>query len=354
MAGLVGSIFGKTVQELQQERIAERKQAMRQAMSLAKQQGGNTGAAALGSLFGGMLADKMFDDPRMKKAREAEEQQAALSAQLSELPRTDPRRFYLISDAYNKAGDTKTAADYLRLGQQLEFRQQEFKQQQAEKNARRAAELEKQKILSETYNDPQAKKMANAGFTVDQIEKILGAKKQKAFIAEPTKEDIDQVSSILSMNEINFGEETQPVVISKIAEELSKLKNDYKKEYEEGNLEKPWVGDTEAISGLLKDFQQQGFIINDPSLIGGGWKFNPMGQSQQQNQQDQTVQKTPTAVGATFPEGLPTNNNNNTSNQTEASMGTLGDVIGIPTGEELKGLYDNITDRINWQDYLNE
>ena len=355
MAGLVASIFGKTVQELQQERIAKRKQAMAQAMRSAQQQGGNTGAAAIGFRLGGMLADKMFDDPRMEKARQAEEQQAALNAQLSELPRTDPRRFYLISDAYNKVGDTKTAADYLRLGQQVEFRQQEFKQQQAEKNAARAAELEKRKTLSEAYpNNQQAQKMALAGFTVDQIEKIIGAKKQKAFIAEPTKEDIEQVSSILSMNEINFGEETQPVVISKLAEELSKLKNDYKKEYEEGNLEKPWVGDTEAISGLLKDFQQQGFIINDPSLIGGGWKFNPMGQSQQQNQQDQTVQKTPTAVQKTFPEGLPTNNNNNTSNQTEASMGTLGDIIGIPTGEELKGLYDNITDRINWQDYLNE
>ena len=354
MAGLVGSIFGKTVQELQQERIAERKQAMADAMRVAQQQDGNTGVAALGSLFGSMLGEKIFGGEAMEKAKQAEEQQAALNEQISELPRNDPRRFYLYSDAYNKMGDTATATQYLRLGQQLESQQNQLKRQQAEKDAARAAESEKRKTLSEAYpNNPQAQKMALAGFTVDQIEKIIGAKKQKAFIAEPTKEDIEQVSSILSMNEINFGEETQPVVISKLAEELSKLKNDYKKEYEEGNLEKPWVGDTEAISGLLKDFQQQGFIINDPSLIGGGWKFNPMGQSQQQNQQDQTVQKTPTAVQKTFPEGLPTNNNNNTSNQTEASMGTLGDILGLPNEDEINKFKEDYFTP-NWQNYLNE
>ena len=339
MDGMISSIFGKTTGQVEEERRLQRQKDI---------YSGN-----LGDAFGSLIKQKLFGsmgfDKQLENAKKVEEQQAALNAQLSELPRTDPRRFYLISDALNKAGNTRTAADYLRLGQEVEFRQQEFKQQQAEKGATKAAELEKRKTLSEAYpNNPQAQKMALAGFTVDQIEKIIGAKKQKAFIAAPTKEDIEQVSSILAMNEIDFGEETQPVVISKLAEDIAKMKNDYQKEYEAGNIDRPWPGDTKIYSEIIKDYQQSGIFVNDPSLIGGGWKFNPMGQSQQQNQQGQT------AVEETYPEGLPTNNNNNTSNQTEASMGTLGDVIGIPTGEELKGLYDNITDRINWQDYLNE
>ena len=350
---MIESIFGKTAQQLAEERKIRDRELTGQFAKLAEQRNANPAGAAIGASFGTSFARGLLGglglDPEMEKARQAEEQQAALNAQLSELDRNDPRRFYLLSDAYNKAGDTKTATYYLGLGQKIESEQEQFKKDKAEKDATRAAELEKRKTLSEAYpNNPQAQKMALAGFTVDQIEKIIGAKKQKAFIAAPTKEDIEQVSSILAMNEIDFGEETQPVVISKLAEDIAKMKNDYQKEYEAGNIDRPWPGDTKIYSEIIKDYQQSGIFVNDPSLIGGGWKFNPMGQSQQQNQQGQT------AVEETYPEGLPTNNNNNTSNQTEASMGTLGDVIGIPTGEELKGLYDNITDRINWQDYLNE
>jgi len=149
------------------------------------------------------------------------------------------------------------------------------------------------------------------------------------------------------MNEINFGEETQPVVISKLAEDIAKMKNDYQKEYEAGNIDRPWPGDTKIFSEIIKDYQQRGIFVNDPSLIDGGWKFNPMGQSQQQNQQSQT------AVQKTFPQGLPTNNNNNTSNQTEASMGTLGDILGLPNKDEINKFKEDYFTP-NWQNYLNE
>jgi len=282
MPGMISSIFGKTQQELEKER-AEAYQTMITPLKGTGQQRDIQGLANLFSVIARKAAEKRGGDPAMQAAIEAEEQQAALNAQLSELDRNDPRRFYLLSDAYNKAGDTKTAADYLRLGQQVEFRQEEFNRDKAEKDATKAAELEKRKTLSEAYpNNPQAQKMALAGFTVDQIEKLVGAKKQKAFIAEPTKEDIEQVSSILAMNEIDFGEETQPVVISKLAEDIAKMKNDYQKEYEAGNIDRPWPGDTKIYSEIIKDYQESGIFVNDPSLIGGGWKFNPMGQPQQQ------------------------------------------------------------------------
>lgn len=307
MAGLVGSIFGKTVQELQQERIAERKQAMAQAMRSAGQQGGNTGAAAVGFLFGNMLADKMFDDPRMEKARQAEAQQAALSARLSELDRNDPRRFYLISDAYNKAGDLKTATDYLRLGQEIEFKQEEIKQQQAEKDATRAAELEKRKSLASVYDDEEAQRMALNGFSPTEIEKAIGVKKPKSYVASATEGDISQVSSIMTMNDIDFGKDQNPVVITMIAEDLARMKNDYQQAFEEGQTDRPWMGDTLAISTIIRDYTEQGKFVNDPGW-GPDWRFDIQG-SKQVEQMQQPGQNMSSAVQQTFPQGLPSYNN---------------------------------------------
>lgn len=358
MAGLVGSIFGKTLQELQEERIAERRKQMAQVVRQAQQQGGSTGAASLGFVLGQKLGKKMFGDPELDKAKQAEAQQAALNEQLSELPRNDPRRFYLYSDAYNKMGDTATATQYLRLGQQLESQQNQLRRQQAEKDAAKAAELEQQNLLAESYDNPQASKLARAGFSPTEIEKITGLKKQKSFIAEATKDDIEQVSSFLAMNDLNFGKETQPVVVRMVAEDLSRLKNDYSKAFEEGGVENPWMGDTQAINSLLKQYQEKGYITNEPStfgVVGGGLKFNPMGQNRQNNQ-NRTGNTPPpqNAVDETFPEGLPTNNNNVASpKQTEASLGTLGDIIGIPNKDEInKFKEDNFI--LNWRNYLNE
>lgn len=312
MAGLVGSIFGKTVQELQQERIAERKQAMADAMRVAQQQDGNTGVAALGSLFGSMLGEKIFGGEAMEKAKQAEEQQAALNEQISELPRNDPRRFYLYSDAYNKMGDTATATQYLRLGQQLESQQNQLKRQQAEKDAARAAESEKRKTLYEAYpNNPQAQKMALAGFTVDQIEKLVGAKKPKSYVAKATEEDISQVSSMMTMNDIDFGGVQNPVVTTMIAEDLARMKNDYKQAFEEGQTDRPWMGDTLAINSIIRDYTEQGKFVRD-SGWGSDWTFDIQG-SKQVEQEQQPGQNMTSAVQQTFPQGLPNYNNTTSS-----------------------------------------
>lgn len=333
MAGMIESIFGKTAAQLAEERNIRDRQLTQQFAELAAETERNPVGASIGASFGTSFAQGLLGglglDTEMEKARQAEEQQAALNAQLSELDRNDPRRFYLLSDAYNKAGDVKTATEYLRLGQGLESAQEKFKQGKAEKDAAMAVELEKRKTLSEAYpNNEQAQKMALAGFTVDQIEKITSAKKQKAFIAEPTKEDIGQVSSILTMNEIDFGEGSQPAIVSNIAEELARMKNSYTKEYEAGNIDKPWPGDTRVISEIIKDYQQRGVFVNEPSTFGfgGGWKFNPMGQ-QQKNQEKQPVQNTPTAVEATFPEGLPTYNNTTTPSMNDYKNPKLYEAI---------------------------
>ena len=145
MAGLVGSIFGKTVQELQQERISKRKRAMAQAMRSAQQQGGNTGAAALGSLFGGMLADKMFDDPRMEKARQAEEQQAALNKQLDSFDRPDdPLRFMVLADAAKSVGNMDAYIDYIGMASNAENIAERRRKQYRDQEMKEADELSEQ------------------------------------------------------------------------------------------------------------------------------------------------------------------------------------------------------------------
>jgi len=301
MDGMISSIFGKTTGQVEEERRLQRQKDI---------YSGN-----LGDAFGSLIKQKLFGsmgfDKQLENAKKVEEQQAALNAQLSELPRTDPRRFYLISDALNKAGNTRTAADYLRLGQEVEFRQQEFKQQQAEKGATKAAELEKRKTLSEAYpNNPQAQKMALAGFTVDQIEKLVGAKKPKSYVAKATEEDISQVSSIMTMNDIDFGGEQNPVVTTMIAEDLARMKNDYQQAFEEGQTDRPWMGDTLAISAIIRDYTDEGKFVNDPSW-GPDWRFDIQG-SKQVEQEQQPGQNMTSAVQQTFPQGLP-NYNNTTS-----------------------------------------
>ena len=298
---MISSIFGKTTGQVEEERRLQRQKDI---------YSGN-----LGDAFGSLIKQKLFGsmgfDKQLEDAKKVEEKQAALNAQLSELPRTDPRRFYLISDALNKAGNTRTAADYLRLGQEVEFRQQEFKQQQAEKGATKAAELEKRKTLSEAYpNNPQAQKMALAGFTVDQIEKLVGAKKPKSYVAKATEEDISQVSSIMTMNDIDFGGEQNPVVTTMIAEDLARMKNDYQQAFEEGQTDRPWMGDTLAISAIIRDYTDEGKFVNDPSW-GPDWRFDIQG-SKQVEQEQQPGQNMTSAVQQTFPQGLP-NYNNTTS-----------------------------------------
>lgn len=360
MVGMVSSIFGQTTQELQKKRDAELKAKKNKMLSMVSSPEEAFGVS-LGSSLGNRLTTGLFDafglDKEMETARQAEEQQAALDEQLSALPRNDPRRFYLYSDAYYKRGDTARATEYLRLGQQLESQQNKLKRQQAEKDAEKAAELEKRRVLSETYTDKKAQKMALAGYSVTDIEKVTGTKKPKAYVAEATKDDIEQVSSFLAMNDLNFGDETQPVVVRMVAEDLSRLKNDYSKAFEEGDVEKPWMGDTQAINSLLAEYQAKGYITNEPSTfgVGGGLRFNPMDQNRQNNQNRTNNTPPPqSAVDETFPEGLPTNNNNVASpKQTEASLGTLGDIIGIPNKDEINKFKEDYFTP-NWQNYLNK
>lgn len=311
--GLVASIFGKTVYELQQERVAQRKKQMAAFANAAQSRGESSGIASGGFLLGSALADKIFPNTEaMEKAKQAEEKQAALNAQLSELPRTDPRRFYLISDAYNKAGDTKTAADYLRLGQQLEFRQQEFNRAKAEKDAARAAESEKRKAIAEVFPDnPEAQKLAFAGVSLDQIKKLVGDKKPKSYVASATEEDISQVSSIMTMNDIDFGGVQNPVVTTMIAEDLARMKNDYQQAFEEGQTDRPWMGDTLAISTIIRDYTDEGKFVNDPGW-GPDWRFDIQG-SKQVEQEQQPGQNMTSAVQQTFPQGLPNYNNTTSS-----------------------------------------
>jgi hypothetical protein len=226
----------------------------------------------------------------------------ALNKSLENIAPGDSRRFYLLSDAYQSVGDSATAAKYILQGQQMDALKEARGEAKAKDAATKAEEIEKRKALAAGYVDKTAKKMAMEGFSPTEIEKVIKSKERKASIPTPTKEDIGQVSSILSMNEIDFGEETQPVVVSMIAEELSRLKTEYQKGYEEGDFEKSWLGDTPAIDAIIRNLSREGRIVKEPSTFGfgGGWKFNPAGSEQgQQPKQQQS------AVEATFPGGVP-------------------------------------------------
>lgn len=304
--GMISSIFGKTSAELEKERREAYQGLIKPLRGRTGRERDVEGVTNLLSVIARKYGEKKGGDPAMQKAREAEQKQAELYEQMSALDPSDPARMYLLSDAYNQAGDAKTATQYLGLGQQLEARQIERSEAKAKDAATLAAELEKRKALAAMYDDKRARDMAMKGYSPTQIETVTKSKRPKAFIASPAKEDIDQVSSILSMNEIDFGEETQPAVVSMIAEELSKLKNEYQKGYEEGDFEKPWFGDTQAINEIILDLSREGTIVNEPSTFGfgGGWRFNPAGSKQDQQPESQP-EATPSAVEATFPEGLP-------------------------------------------------
>lgn len=312
MAGMIESIFGKTTSQLAEERKIRDRQLTEQFAKLAEQRNANPAGAAIGASFGTSFARGLLGgiglDPEMEKAKQAEEQQAALNAQLSELDRNDPRRFYLLSDAYSKAGNVKAATDYLRLGQEIESAQERFKQDKAEKDAARAAESEKRKAIAEVFPDnPEAQKLAFAGVSLDQIKKLVGDKKPKSYVASATEEDISQVSSILTMNDIDFGKNQNPVVTTMIAEDLARMKNDYQQAFEEGQTDRPWMGDTLAISTIIRDYTEQGKFVNDPGW-GPDWRFDIQG-SKQVEQMQQPGQNVPSAVQQTFPQGLPDYNN---------------------------------------------
>jgi len=122
MAGLVDNIFGITQRQYEQEK--------RQGLQdlAARLSSGNSNVkpetAMLGTTIGDYLGTKLGvalggTDPR-QEVMENKAKMEALNKSLENLAPDDSRRFYMLADAYQSAGDSTTASKYILQGQQMD------------------------------------------------------------------------------------------------------------------------------------------------------------------------------------------------------------------------------------------
>jgi len=121
MAGLVDNIFGIT-----QRQYEEEKRQGLQDLAMKLSSSGNISAdrAMLGATIGDYLGTKLGvamggTDPR-QEAKDNKAKMEALNKSLENLAPDDSRRFYMLADAYQSAGDSTTASKYILQGQQMD------------------------------------------------------------------------------------------------------------------------------------------------------------------------------------------------------------------------------------------
>lgn len=186
MAGMIESIFGKTTQQLAEERKIRDRELTGQFAKLAEQRNANPAGTAIGASFGTSFARGLLGglglDPELEKAQQAEAQQAALNEQLSALDPDDPTRFFLISNAYQSVGDTENAVTNLRIGTQLEEIE---KQKQAAAAALEQEAKAKDAFLlySQTKSDEDKANAIALGVPVANINALETRSKKDRFIA---------------------------------------------------------------------------------------------------------------------------------------------------------------------------
>ena len=156
--GLVASIFGKTVYELQQERIAERKKQMAAFANAAQSRGESSGIASGGFLLGSALADKVFPNTEaMEKARQAEEKQAVLNEAIAEADTTE-EKLRLLAGGLSDAGETTQAINV-------------FNQFEKAKNTRIEREKAEQKEREGQAKQNAASELSTNPFDLDLVKR---------------------------------------------------------------------------------------------------------------------------------------------------------------------------------------
>lgn len=182
---MISSIFGKTREELQAER-AERNRQTAQLIAKSARSPGEATVAALGSSFGGAFGTELIKglglDPEFEKAKQVEAKQADLNEKLKNLGPDDPTRFYLISEAYQEAGDTQNAVANINIARQLE----QFKKQ--EQSAAAQAEKDMQArdaflLYSQTKSDEDKANAIALGVPVANINALETRSKKDRYIA---------------------------------------------------------------------------------------------------------------------------------------------------------------------------
>ena len=308
MAGLVGSIFGKTVQELQQERIVQRKKQMAEVVRQAQQQRGSTGAASLGFVLGQKLGRKMFGDPEMEKAREAEEQQAALNKQLGSIDRADdPRRFMILADAAREVGDKTAYTKYIQLAAQYEELGERRRQKYRDEEQKQADEL------AEALDMRDKGAALSTIFDTDVSEEERNKALQDFYQVGGTANDLyayKQLGESLSKGGIT---KRQASITDKFVSDLSNTVVSPAEVYE--NYKSIYGDDFVVPKSFLDRFNTNNIEQpNDNSTVSGKGLNLTEDNSNKNN-------KTPEA-------------NSNKNNKTpEANLGTLYDVLGLPTEE---------------------
>jgi hypothetical protein len=308
MAGLVGSIFGKTVQELQQERIAQRKQQMAQAIAEAEKRKGSGGAAALGFSLGEKFGRKLFGDPEMEEAREAEAQQEALNKQLGSFDRPDdPLRFMVMADAAKSVGNMDAYIDYLGMAANAENIAERRREQYRVQQEKEADELSEQLDLRDK------------GIALSTI-----------FDKNTSKEDRNK--AVQDFYQLG-GNANDLYAYTQIGESLSKGNQGRTKR--QTDLTDKFVSDiTNGIASPAEVYQNYKSIYGDDFVVPESFlnRFD----TNEGNSGDGN--KTVSGKGLNLTSDT-SNKNNKTpsvSKQNEANLGTLYDVLGLPTEEEVK------------------
>jgi len=183
---MIESIFGKTTSQLAEERNIRNKELTQQFADLAAKTKSSPAGAAIGASFGTSFAQGLLGglglDPEIEKAKQAEEQQAALNEQISKLDSNDPARFYLISKAYQSTGDTKNAITALQIGQELE----QFKKegQMAAQTAQKEIEAKNAFLrYSQTKSDEDKANAIALGVPVENINALNTRSKKDRYMA---------------------------------------------------------------------------------------------------------------------------------------------------------------------------
>ena len=151
---MISSIFGPTTEELKAKRMKRAQELLEDTFSTRDFE--TRQAQQAGSLLGlgaAFLTNKYFGDPAMEKASEVEEKQAALDKQLASIDRPDdPLRFMVLADAAREAGDEEGYTKYINLAanyeQLAERRRQQYRDEE-QKQADELAEALDNKDLSE-------------------------------------------------------------------------------------------------------------------------------------------------------------------------------------------------------------
>ena len=296
---MISSIFGKTQQELEKER-AEAYQTMIRPLKGTGQQRDIQGLGNLFSIIARKVGEKRGGDPAMQAAIEAEGKQTALNKQLASIDRPDdPLRFMVLADAAKSVGNMDAYTDYLGMAADAENIAERRRQKYRDQEMKEADELSEQL-------DMRDKGIAlSTIYDTDVSEEERNKALQNFYQVGGTANDLyayQQIGENLSKGDKKITKRQEDIT----DKFLSAISNG--------------VGNPADVYANFKAIHGDNFIVPE-SFLG---RLN-------------TNNRVPGKGLNLTPDN--SNKNNKTPSvpkQNEVNFGTLYDVLGLPTEEEVK------------------